>query len=310
MRAIAAASLTSVVVLVTMAVSAASSIGAATDGLTSDSMLAAADFGQTFSGGGRVPDDADAPIRTGRWDEAPAPVLALLGGPASDAPQAPTVVQPPLSRSTVQLAALTPPPSVEAQARGLAAGSPVIRSRVALASVSPKVLAGGPTLRVSVSTDRDATDTGSGLAIEGSAGSAFAPRPARPSQPFDAKQLLLSIAPEPADRAKGRWFVFAAGSGEAFGLNIIRDPVRGSWRRTGWSVERLAEFGKAQLGIGWRQGDRQVAVSAARREIGAYGYKQEDTVVGVTFTVSGKPIKAPKFEKGIPKAVTEAPPGR
>lgn len=92
MRAIAATSLTGVVVLVTMAVSAASSIGAATDGLTSDSMLAKAEFGQAFSGGGRVPDDPDAPIRTGRWDDAPAPVLALLGGPASDTPIAPSVI--------------------------------------------------------------------------------------------------------------------------------------------------------------------------------------------------------------------------
>lgn len=301
MRVIAAASLTSVVVLVTMAVSAASSIGAATDGLTSESMLAKADFGQTFSGGGRVPDDPDAPIRTGRWDQAPAPVLALLGGPASEAPVAPTAIQTPAPRAAVQLAAVTPPPSADAQARGLTGRPTVIRSRVALASVSPKVLAGGPTLRVAVSTDRDATDTGSGLAFAGAASSAFAPRPARASQPFDAKQLLVSIAPTPADRTRGRWFVFAAGSGEAFGLNIIRDPARGGWRRTGWSVERLAEFGKAQLGIGWRQGDRQIALSTARREIGAYGFKREDTVVGVTFTVSGRPIKPPKFEQRLPK---------
>jgi hypothetical protein len=264
-------------------------------------MLAKAEFGQAFSGGGRVPDDPDAPIRTGRWDDAPAPVLALLGGPAADSPIAPPTIQAPASRSTIQLAALTPPPSAEAQARGLSARPAVIRSRVALASVSPKVLAGGPTLRVSVSTDRDATDIGSGLAIEDRSSPAFVPRPARPSQPFDAKQLLLSIAPSPVDQGRGRWFVFAAGSGEAFGLNIIRDPVRGSWRRTGWSVERLAEFGKAQIGVGWRQANRQVALSAARREIGAYGYKQEDTVVGVTFTVSGKPIKAPRFEQSLPK---------
>lgn len=301
MRAIAATSLTGVVVLVTMAVGAASSIGAATDGLTSESMLSRAEFSQAFAGGGRVPDDPDAPIRTGRWDDAPAPVLALLGGPAAVAPSPPTAIPTPTSRSTIQLAALTPPPTAEAQARALTTASPVIRSRVALASVSPRVLAGGPVLRVAVSTDRDATETGSGLAIEDGAGSTFAPRPAPSSQPLDAKQLLLSIAPEPADRAKGRWFVFAAGSGEAFGLNIIRDPARGGWRRTGWSVERLAEFGKAQLGLGWRQGDRQVAVSAARREIGAYGFKREDTVVGVTFTVSGKPAKAPKFEQRLPK---------
>lgn len=296
MRAIAAAGLTGTIVLATVGLSAASSIGAATDGLSSESMLSDARLGQAFSGSGaRVPDDPDAPIRTGRWDEAPAPVLALLGGPEAS-PAAPPAVAP--RPAAVEYAALTPPPSARMLAESLAAPAPVIRSRVALASVSDKVLAGGPRVHLSVATDRDATDIGSGLALDGPS---FAPKPAPESQPFDAKRLLLSIAPEPADRNKGRWFIFAAGSGEAFGLNIIRDPARGGWRRSGWSVERLAEFGKGQLGVGWRQGNRQVAVSAAQREIGAYGFKREDTVLGVSFTVSGKPAARVRYEQRLPK---------
>ncbi len=301
MRVIAATGLTGAIVLATVGLTAASSIGAASDGLSSDTMLSGANFGPAFSGAAaRVPDDPDAPIRTGRWEEAPAPVLALLGGPEVDT-RSVTPARMPVDRPAVQMAALTPPPSARALADSVAAPSPVIKSRVALASVSSKVLAGGPRVSLSVSGDRDATEIGSGLAVEGQA---FAPRPPRESQPFDARRLLVSIAPEPADRKKGRWFVFAAGSGEAFGLNIVRDPARG-WRRTGWSVERLAEFGKAQLGVGWRRGDRQVAVSAARREIGLYGYKREDTVLGVTFTVSGKPAQKVKYEYGIPKNTIE-----
>lgn len=299
MRAIAAAGLTGTIVLAAVGLSAASSIGAATDGLSSEAMLSDARIGDAFSGStARVPDDPDAPIRTGRWDDAPAPVLALLGGPAAPGAAAPAV-QP--RAPAVEYAALTPPPSAAALADAVAAPSAVIRSRVALASVSDRVLAGGPRVKLTVSTDRDATDMGSGLAIDGPA---FAPRAASSSQPFDARRLLLSIAPEPADRKKGRWFVFAAGSGEAFGLNIVRDPARG-WRRSGWSVERLAEFGKAQIGVGWRKGDRQIAISAAQREIGAYGYKRDDTVFGVTFTVSGKPPPKTKFQYGIPRTTFE-----
>jgi len=115
------------------------------------------------------------------------------------------------------------------------------------------------------------------------------------------KRLTLRIGPTASVRKKGRWFIFAAGSGEAFGLNLVRDPIRG-WKPAGWSVEQLAEFGKAQLGIGWRKGARQVSLSAARREISAYGLSREDTVVGVTFSVSGRAPARPRYEQRLPKA--------
>lgn len=102
---------------------------------------------------------------------------------------------------------------------------------------------------------------------------------------LDVKKILLSIGPSPEDRQKGRWFIFAAGSGEAFGLNLIRDRQRKELRRAGWSVEKIAEFGKAQVGVGWRKGPTQVSLAASRREIGVHGYSEEDTVVGVTVSI-------------------------
>lgn len=98
------------------------------------------------------------------------------------------------------------------------------------------------------------------------------------------REFMVRIGPKEEDRRRGRWFVFVAGSGDAFGLNLIREGDR-KIRRAGWSVEKLAEFGKAQVGVGYRKGIRQVSLTASRREIGAYGLSQEDTVVGVSVSV-------------------------
>lgn len=283
MRATVAAGLAGITVLAALGLSAVASTGSVT-------ALAP----QPLAGGpSRVAEDPDAPIRTGRWDEVPADrPIPLAGGPATPPSPAP--------RAQTQVAALVPPPVV---------ASTVVQPRVGLARAAfrqpdREILAGGPP-RVSlvVTTDDDPVAPGSGLTA---ADNVFAPRQPRPQQRIDARKWLLSIGPEAEDRRKGRWFVFAAGSGEAFGLNLIRDPARGGLRRAGWSVERLAEFGKAQLGLGWRKGDRQVAVSAARREIGLYGYKREDTVLGLTFTVSGKPPQKVRRESGIEKTTVEA----
>lgn len=296
MRAVTKAGLWGTVALAAMGLSAASSMSAGTDGLTSDTLLADARFGPASSGASaRASEDPDAPIRTGRWaEDAPASPIQLAGGPPP-APEAKPVGAP------IQVAALTPPPTIRpGSTRALPA--PVLARAAFRSSERPELMGGPPTVRLSVSGDRDAIAPGSGLDMDDRfTGDSFAPRTPRASQPFDGKRLLLSIAPEPADRKKGRWFIFAAGSGDAFGLNLIRDPARGGFRRAGWSVERLAEFGKAQLGIGWRRGNRQLALSAARREIGAYGFKREDTVVGLTFTVSGKPGQKVKREQRLPK---------
>jgi hypothetical protein len=113
----------------------------------------------------------------------------------------------------------------------------------------------------------------------------YALPPARRAEKIiDAQALMLRIAPSDADAAKGRFFVYAAGSGRAFGLNLMRDPQDG-WRRAGWSVERLAEVGKAQLGVGWRSGDAQISLSATRRAIGIQGFSRDDQMVGLNLSL-------------------------
>lgn len=294
MRAVTKAGLWGTIVLAAVGLGTASSMSAATDGQSSHTLLADAQFGSAFSGAARVSDDPDAPIRTGRWDAAPD---VLAGGPP--VATSPTAAAPPAR--PIELAALAPPMAALPGATR-PRPAPVLTRAGFRSSQQPELMGGPPTVKLTVSDERDALAPGSGLEIDDRfAGDAFAPRTPRADQPFDGRRMLLSIAPKPADRKKGRWFIFAAGSGDAFGLNLIRDPARGGWRRAGWSVERLAEFGKAQLGLGWRRGDTQVALSAARREIGAYGFKREDTVVGVTFTVSGKPGQKVKREQRLPK---------
>jgi Uncharacterized protein conserved in bacteria (DUF2219) len=64
----------------------------------------------------------------------------------------------------------------------------------------------------------------------------------------------------------GRWYVFAAASGRAMGLNMQKDDVLG-WGRS-WSTDNASALvGDAQLGLGWRQGDMQTSVGLIHREV-------------------------------------------
>jgi hypothetical protein len=287
-------------VLTVVGLSSASSIGAATDGLTSDSMLANANIGAAFSGGERVPDDPDAPVRTGRWVEDTPEAVALAGGPTQTAAAAtaPEVIRIPTPRAapTVQFAAL------DADQAIASAQFSIPLSRVALTPTHIRTPRAEPRVTLVV-VNQNPVSPGSGLDVTSGVFSEplAAAAPPQSSPAFDMKRLTLRVTSNPKVGKKGRWFVFAAGSGEAFGLNLIRDPLRG-WKPAGWSVEQLAEFGKAQLGIGWRKGARQFSLSAARREIGAYGVSREDTVIGVSFSVSGRPPATPRYEQRLPKA--------
>ena len=302
MRARTVTAVFSATVLGAIALSTAVSIGAATDGLGSDSLLAGAKVGDVFSGQTQPADDPDAPIRTGRWAEDAAPV-ALAGGPAPTTLAAAAIPEPillsrsPRSSAPSQLAMVQEP----IQVRSLPAPLSMPLSRVAWApSARRQAIVDEPRINLTVS-EHDVTLPGSGLDI---ASAVFSEPVAtmRQGRPLvDVKHLTLRISSSDSVRKKGRWFVFAAGSGEAFGLNLVRDPLRG-WRPAGWSVEQLAEFGKAQLGIGWRKGSRQLAASVARREISAYGLSREDTIFGITFSVSGKPAAKTRYEQRLPAA--------
>jgi hypothetical protein len=238
-------------------------------------------------------DDPDAPISTGRWAE-DRPQVQLAGGPpVSTAASASPVIR---------LAAAPPPSSVPAYSMAprpitIAALLPPT-AQAGLQQTGRPVTTASPRLLLALGAP-SGVNPGSGLAIDRDGfDNPAAPRVSRAPPRSQQRGLLVQLQASP-DRKKGRWFVFAAGSGEAYGFNLIRDPFNG-WKKSGWSVERLAEFGKAQIGIGWRKGRAQISATAARREIGAYGVSREDTVFGLTFSLSGaKPTARPRGGIGL-----------
>ena len=64
---------------------------------------------------------------------------------------------------------------------------------------------------------------------------------------------------------RGRWYLYAAGSGRAVGLNMLRGP--GGWSRQGLSTDEGAFIGEAQVGLGWRKGSMQASFGVLQREI-------------------------------------------
>jgi hypothetical protein len=90
---------------------------------------------------------------------------------------------------------------------------------------------------------------------------------------------------------QGRWYLFAAASGQAVGLNILRDDQ--GWDRAGWTTDPTSTLvGDAQVGVGWRKGILQTSLGYMHREIKGrhmiFGQEtREDSVVA--FTLSIKP---------------------
>jgi hypothetical protein len=310
---IAFASLTAVSIAATTAVSVS---GAGSDGLTESSLLKSADFA-AFSGGSasnRVPDDPDAPIRTSRFAE-PVSQIELAGGPMTE-----TQAVAGIAEDVVQIAAATetmPNEPVVTLARVIPGGAPTGAATARVASLPGSASAAVSSsdrafglfssrsrVSLSLSTNESPFNPGSGLAF----GSATAqPNRAAPdiqprSRDQESRRLGLQVDVSPETSRKGRWFVFAASSGDAFGFNLFGDPAKSGRKHTSWSVEKLAEYGKLQLGLGWRKGPMQVSAVASQRELGAFGYQKEDTVFGLSFSISGgKRLPAPKARRGMPR---------
>ena len=208
--------------------------------------------------------DPDAPIATARYREPSPRALAAAGlapPPVQLAQAEPTAIQlddPPVARDPMryQMAQMSPPARVKVQA-AIAA-----RADAGMQPPDPQALA-------VLSMADDARTGGRGGSLSD-----------------DAKELLIKIAPSREDARRGRWFLFAAASGKAFGLNMVRDGEAGL-RRAGWSVERLATWGKGQVGVGWRRKNLQASLAVARREIGDLGVYVDDTLAG--YTLSWRP---------------------
>jgi hypothetical protein len=65
---------------------------------------------------------------------------------------------------------------------------------------------------------------------------------------------------------RGRWYLFAAASGRAVGLNMLHSDA--GWDRAGWTTDATsALIGDAQVGVGWRKGAMQTSFGYIHREI-------------------------------------------
>ena len=88
---------------------------------------------------------------------------------------------------------------------------------------------------------------------------------------------------------KGRWYMFAAASGRAVGLNMLRGE--GGWARGGWTTDQSSTLvGDAQVGVGWRKGPMQTSLGVLHREVKAehtyFGYiSKPDSLVAFSFAV-------------------------
>lgn len=72
----------------------------------------------------------------------------------------------------------------------------------------------------------------------------------------------------------GRWYVFAAGTGRAVGMNFLPGE-NGGLTRAGMSHDAGAFIGDAQVGVAWRRGPLQASFGYVHREVEAEGMRGE-----------------------------------
>ncbi|MBU4435284.1 MAG: hypothetical protein KKC14_12810 [Alphaproteobacteria bacterium] len=250
---------------------------------TALSTLAATPYDQTLTlAGGETAVDPDAPIRTARYGDAPrgtatAPsAIELAGAPSSM----------PLAGDASSVAPSKPV---------VLAAEDSIPSRDRFATVRPRQDGPRPSYRAQTLTLASFRPSFSYAAV--------ARLDAPESQPFlpqsqqsaikrlslNASALMGKAQTSAQDAGRGRWMLFAASSGKALGLNLIRDSL-GGWRGAGWSQERLARYGTHQLGIGWRKDNKQISLSATSRKLSVKDFRtkdfsEKDVVYGVSLSI-------------------------
>jgi len=109
-----------------------------------------------------------------------------------------------------------------------------------------------------------------GVGVSNLGGSAEAGATIRLSQRLDdsaverLKAMGLSDGADFGDQ--GRWYLFAAASGRAVGLNMLHGDA--GWNGAGWSTDPTSTLiGDAQVGLGWRKGSFQTSLGYIHREI-------------------------------------------
>ena len=89
-----------------------------------------------------------------------------------------------------------------------------------------------------------------------------------------------------------RWYLYAAVSGRAVGLNMMRSDA-GGWNRAGWTTDATsALMGDVQMGVGWRKGILQSSFGLIHREVKGqhmiWGQQTRDDTLAA-FSLSIKP---------------------
>ena len=88
----------------------------------------------------------------------------------------------------------------------------------------------------------------------------------RVSEAVKQKLNAMGVRDGSAFGDKGRWYLFAAASGRAVGLNMLHGEQ--GWDRAGWTTDPASTLtGDAQVGVGWRKGPMQTSFGYIHREI-------------------------------------------
>lgn len=240
-------------------------------------------------------DDPDAPIATARYGgertrapetavavAAPAPTAATVAL-AGSAPGEVELAGAPKAVATMALADAAPPKPeparrvaapVASRVLAEAASSPAPRPVLSFTRGAPRPIHGKP-LKLEVS-DQPLPFTPMGLRSD-----------AVRRLTLSASNFMSKTVTSAEDLRRGRWMLFAASSGKAYGLSLIRDTF-GGWRNAGVSEEKLASFGSRQIGVGYRKNSSQISLSATQRKFRGLDYSDKDTVVGVSVSVRGR----------------------
>jgi len=261
------------------------SMGAVATAATALSVQPPPAFDQTLTlaGGGGDVLDPDAPIATARYGDAPrrpvAPPVSLTPSPVDLAGAVAPLAGGPATadvKPPVQMARAAPVARPEIQTLAAARKRPA-------ASAERTAPTRPPLLGLTRSSERPIRLT----KVETIEIQPFAP----PGQQtlfkrlsVDASALMGKISTSARDAQKGRWTLFAASSGKALSMNVVRDTVNG-WRGAGLSQDRLAGFGTHQVGLGWRKDGKQISLSATRRKLRAQDYSERDIVYGVSLSI-------------------------
>jgi hypothetical protein len=130
-----------------------------------------------------------------------------------------------------------------------------------------------------------------GLGIGGAGGSAEAGATVRFGKKMGDRVVnSLGVRDGRAFGDRGRWYVFAAASGQAVGLNMLRSGD-GDWSRAGLTSDNSSKLvGDGQAGVAWRRGAMQASFGYVHRKIRAKDQimgmaTQKDEMVALSFSL-------------------------